>query len=140
MISFPQEQRHLHFVLPSLSNNSFNTALIPCDEHVRWFHNILKDKNVVFCILVSDNQDVGQIRIKICNKIGEVSYSIAREFRGKGFGKIILELAEDEVKGVVKQLTARVKKDNFKSQYLFKLLGYRETENVGYFVYKKELG
>ena len=60
----------------------------------------------------------------------QISYSVAPAYRGQGYGKIILQLAENELISdghVGERLYAEVKKDNVASQRIFNKLGYGEA-------------
>ena len=108
-------------------SQSFSSDKIKYNDHVRWFNSILNSSSVIFCILNVKNEDVGQIRLKIDNNRAVISYSIACEHRKKGFGKLILMLAEEYIAYTtedIEYMKAEVKKDNTASNKLFIKLGY----------------
>ena len=110
--------------------NSFQMEAIPLDKHRAWSHKILSDDNVRLYILQESDEAVGQVRL-MYNKKWQISYSIALAYRGQGYGKIILQLAENELimdGHAGETLLAEVKTDNIASQRIFIRLGYREVE------------
>lgn len=115
--------------------NSFQTAMIFYEDHQNWLNTILEDKTVIFCILMVDASAIGQVRLKIDDKMGIVSYSIGQEYRSKGYGKLILKLLEDRLRnlGLEANLVGYVKKGNIASQRVFESLGYKQyLENDAY--------
>lgn len=115
---------------PSVRKNSFNTNIISMDEHKAWLERVLTDMNTRLYILQEDDNPIGQVRLAYDTNMWQISYSIAPAYRGQGYGKIILQLAENElIRGghVGEHLYAEVKKDNIASQRIFKKLGYGET-------------
>lgn len=119
---------------PVVRNNSFNTEPIPYNNHVSWFNRIMADPSVLLYILMDDDTPVGQIRLSVDEKEAEIGYSIASEFRGKGYGHIILQLVANEIRKnhfEIERLVAKVKPDNIASNKLFIAEGY-EMEYMCY--------
>lgn len=107
--------------------NSFSTEPISYDTHVEWFNRIMTDDSVALYIMMERNIPVGQIRLNIDGNEAEISYSISANFRGKGYGRKILQLIADEVQRNfhhIKTLVAKVKPDNRSSRRLFESEGY----------------
>lgn len=114
----------------SVRNNSFNTNKISMEEHQAWLERVLTDVNTKLYILQVDDDSIGQVRLVYDNNIWQISYSIALPYRAQGYGKIILQLAENElIRGGHggEKLYAEVKADNIASQRIFKQLGYSEV-------------
>lgn len=111
--------------------NSFHMQPIKWEEHVKWFENTIKNKNVHFFILENNDTAIGQIRIAF-EKYDEgiISFSISKEFRGFGFGKEILRLIEEELNKINTKckLIGFVKMDNIASQNSFVINGYTEIK------------
>lgn len=111
--------------------NSFNTEPILWESHQKWFEKVLADNRVRIYVLMQDNLPVGQVRLAFKDSKWQINYSIVSAYRGQGYGKIILQLAENEL---IKEghagdnLFAEVKADNIASQRIFTRLGYREVE------------
>ena len=109
-------------------NNSFSSKPIEWEEHKNWFMAMLANPNQKAFILVVDGNSVGQIRLVKCGEKAEISYSIATHERGKGYGKLILSLAENEI--AVAELIGQVKSNNLASQKSFEALGYEKQEII----------
>lgn len=111
--------------------NSFHTETIKWEEHVKWFNNIIDNRNVCFFILENNADPIGQIRIAFneTNK-GIISFSINKEFRGLGFGNEILRLAEEELNkmNIKCELIGLVKINNLASQKAFLVNRYKEIK------------
>lgn len=121
--------------------SAFNTAEVSKEEHENWFSNALKNTDIKIYILEDDGKPVGQARINREKDVGIIDYSIDVSCRGKGLGKKIISLLEDEAKntGFVSMLKAEVKKENEPSRHVFISLGYAEAEEENCFSYIKNL-
>ena len=119
--------------------NSLNSNLITYEEHCAWFDRKLNSECCKMYIYLYQKQEAGQIRIDIQGESGQISYSIAKEYRSQGHGKKILHLIEKEMLGKVKYLTAVVKEDNIASQLKFEQNNYEKEENENLIFYKKKL-
>lgn len=108
--------------------NSFCMDPVEWNEHVKWFNTTLVKSSVLFFILICKEQEVGQIRIDLeLDNTAIINYSIAEKYRGLGYGKQILHLAETELYERFKNkymLKALVKENNISSQVAFERLGY----------------
>jgi len=78
----------------SVRERSFNQELIPWESHTAWFSRRLASPDTQFYLLVENGEPVGQIRYDrdARGQTAEISFSIAKEKRGKGFGTEILRL------------------------------------------------
>ncbi|ABK61928.1 GNAT family N-acetyltransferase [Clostridium novyi] len=119
--------------------NSFNPEYISYEEHVDWFFKMLQERDVLFFIMEVDNKSIGQARINIDKNIGVISYSICKQFRGKGFGKKIIQLVEENISCLktINKIVAYVKKDNKSSNKIFTKLNYLKEEYEDKNVYCK---
>lgn len=108
--------------------NSFCMDPVEWNEHVKWFNTTLVKSSVLFFILICKEQEVGQIRIDLeLDNTAIINYSIAEKYRGLGYGKQILHLAETELYERFKNkymFKALVKENNISSQVAFERLGY----------------
>lgn len=114
--------------------NSFNSKPIPYENHKIWFEKLMSDGSVYQYILMDNDVPVGQIRLNIEGNEAEIGYSIAKEYRGKGYGHRILQLIVEEVREnipEVEKLVAKVKPDNIASKKLFECDGYK-TQYICY--------
>ena len=112
---------------PAVRKNSFRTDPIPYEDHVKWFHHVMEDKNAIQYIMMDDDIPVGQIRLNIDGEEAEIGYSIAANFRGRGYGHKILQLIVQKVQEgqpQIKKLIAKVKPENGASKKLFESEGY----------------
>lgn len=111
--------------------NSFNNNKIPYKEHVNWYLNKLKNPDCFIYLLANSNKNIGIVRVEKKENENVVSYSIEKQFRGKGYGHKILEKLQDELmkekRNIV--LTAYVKKENSYSIKIFERLNYILVNN-----------
>lgn len=110
--------------------NSFQTRQITMEEHKAWYTNKLDSKSMVFWIMMEGEIPVGQIRLELDRETAHVNYSIAKEFRGKGYGKKIVLLAEQKLRQeypMIKKILAEVKKENLSSGKVFERNGYAQV-------------
>lgn len=108
--------------------NSFNTGELVYEDHLKWLKKTL-EKNVPFFIMVKDNTPVGQVRLTEEDNIFYISYSIAEEYRGQGYGREILLAVENKI-GLNNpdfEFCGEVKKDNIASCKVFEGLGYKKS-------------
>lgn len=110
--------------------SAFNSESIPWEQHQRWFQKMLQRPDVELFVLESPVGPVGQVRLERTDEGKIISYSLGRQFRGKGLGvkileKVILQLEENDV-----LLIGEVKKNNPASIRTFQKLGFIEQELV----------
>lgn len=128
----------------SVRSNSFNEVMIPYNDHKQWFDNCIKDKNIAIYMLCDNDSMIGQIRLECSEHIARINYSISKNFRGRGYGTIIVKLAEKKIaedKPKINCLQAFVKKDNIASQKVFAKNGYTFVCGIKeeFYLYIKEL-
>lgn len=119
---------------PKVRPVSFATEPISWERHLEWFNSKLREPNAVLYLVV-DSSDVpaGQVRYQIDNTRAAVSISIAPQFRGKGYGEMVLKMATEDLFGTtaVTQIDAYVKPNNTASLRLFTRAGYtRESDQM----------
>ncbi|SFR58533.1 GNAT family N-acetyltransferase [Anaeromicropila populeti] len=122
--------------------NFFHSEIISLEEHTKWFQKKLADNESSIYILCEKEVPVGQIRLDITKNQADISYSIASEFRGKGYGKLILLLVEEEVKKErpeIEILAGKVKFDNIPSQRKFEQMQYEKSETADYVYFQKKI-
>nr|WP_242825602.1 GNAT family N-acetyltransferase [Clostridium botulinum] len=136
MFLIPANESHCELIYEwsnddEVRKNSFNSDKIIYEEHAKWYLNKLRDSNCCIYLLADANKSIGIVRIERKQNKNVISYSIAKEFRGKGYGyKILLKLEEElikEYKEIV--LTGYVKEENISSIKIFKKLNYKVVEN-----------
>lgn len=122
----------------TVRQNSFSSDLISYEDHVSWFGQMMCNEDVLLYILVDDDVPVGQIRLTKEDGSAEVGYSIAAQYRGYGYGHIILQLIIQEIKSKhpeIRKLIAKVKPENIASNKLFIDEGY----SIDYHQYSYDL-
>lgn len=119
--------------------NSLNSDLIPYELHCAWFESKLDSPFCDMYIYMYQGKEAGQIRIDYQDKNGQISYSVAKEFRGQGHGRAILQLIEEKMVGKIEYLTAIVKFDNIPSQLKFEQNGYEKEVLGDIIAYKKRV-
>ena len=122
--------------------NSFNTKTISWEEHCNWLKDRLLSPEAMLYILLVDNVPAGQVRLEKYSNVWRISYSIAKTYRGHGYGKAMLAMMENWLieHGLNLELRAEVKADNNSSRHIFMGLGYHESLFAGGFVYTKKEG
>ena len=113
---------------PETRRASFHTEKIAYEEHCRWFDKILNDENELQFILVDQDEPVGQVRLTLEGEDAVVSYSIAPDKRGLGYGKEIIRLTQDlaRERSNIRRLVAQVKPSNLASVSCFENCGFEE--------------
>lgn len=130
---------------PEVRNNSFHNQPIPIEKHREWFDRKLKEESCKMFVLESVKEQLGQVRIenRIENlqsrNVWQISYSIIRGYRGKGYGEEMLRLLELKLGNNNMVLTGEVRQGNIQSQKVFRKLGYLEMKQEGGYVYRKQL-
>ena len=114
---------------PLVRENSFNTEKIEWKNHIQWFENKLKSTSQIL-VLETPTQKIGMIRFDAVDNHYVLNYSISEEFRGRGFGAMIISLglstlANLDAKG--KEIHAYVKEYNLASLQIFRNLKFIET-------------
>ncbi len=118
---------------PMVRKNSFHTEKISYEEHQKWFSGVMTSSECKQYILMDGNEAVGQIRVKTESDIGEISYSVKKEKRCLGYGRMMLGLVREKIKKdfpFVKRIQGKVKPENIASQRVFIEEGFSEVCNV----------
>lgn len=124
-------------------NDSFTRQAFFCseqvsmEEHEEWLKRKLEDADSSIYILEIEKEPAGQARLDRYDGAAYISYSISSSFRGQGYGKLLLQLLENEAAKESLVLVGQVKKDNVASQVIFQSLGYEERETEEFFEYRK---
>jgi len=111
---------------PVTREASFTKDIIDLETHKEWFRRKLESPECFLYILMDDTESVGQLRIDRVNDVGEISYMIAPEKRGMGYGKRIIQLAETSSPAEIRVLTGLVEKTNEASRKCFLFNDYTE--------------
>jgi RimJ/RimL family protein N-acetyltransferase len=116
-------------------------SLTQCDivyeAHSKWFNSKLEDENCIYTLAVNPTTGnvLGSFRLDLSETVGLISYLLAEEFHGKGWGAELLkagiELAKKNERVAV--LNGQVLKENIPSIKLFEKLGFEpihQEENL----------
>src|SRR5262249_54754051 len=112
---------------------SFSSDPIPWEQHVRWFTAKMASPNCIMYIAVKDNNTpIGQVRYDIDGNEAAIAVSLARQFRGQGYGSCLLQRASQQLfaSAPVRTIHAYVKQDNVASVRAFANAGYVEQGRV----------
>ena len=125
---------------PSTRNAFFHSEEISIVEHKKWLQRKLDDLSSEMYILEVHGLPVGQARLDREGNEAYISYSVSSSFRRRGYGKLLLQMIEQEVRQDSLVLVGKVKKDNIPSRSIFRSLGYEEKERDECFEYRKRAG
>jgi RimJ/RimL family protein N-acetyltransferase len=108
---------------PDVRSNSINTGSIEWDSHVIWFSHRVKSNDTMIILAELEGKPIGQVRLEQNNVSWLIDYSVAKAYRGKGYGKQMLENMLNTFTD--KQFVAYVKPTNIPSKKVFEALGFR---------------
>lgn len=123
---------------------SFTTEEIPWETHEKWYKDSLAGNKRKLFVAYYGEVPVGLFRIDFMGENeAEISYSVARAYRRRGYGAEIIRAGEKLVKdrfAGIKTLVAKVKPENEASRRIFTGLGYEESaleQEIPMVIYKK---
>jgi RimJ/RimL family protein N-acetyltransferase len=127
----------------TVRENSFTSDSIEYEAHVKWFEEKLNSATSRIYIAYLNARPIGQIRIEIENRNGIINYSVDSQWRGFGYGTLMLKeisavLERDGVTNI-DRVVGKVKYTNIPSQRAFIKAGYLETDVGDYKEYSKEI-
>lgn len=109
--------------------NAFSSKPITLKEHRAWFRRRIRDfERCVLCIAETASAvPLGQIRFDKKSDEWEISYSVARIFRGRGLGRSMLAagIARFRQEKGQSLLVANVKPENMASRRIFEMLDFK---------------
>lgn len=82
--------------------NSHNNNIIKEEEHIEWLCNTIADPYRQLYVAVVGDMPVGTARADFEGDIYELSWTIAPEERGKGYGKAMVELLTQKLNSPVR--------------------------------------
>lgn len=106
---------------------SFDTQSIPYEDHENWFSRKLDAPDTkIFVIMDADGREVGYVRFNIEAGEAEISVSVDKGERGKGYGAEAIRLGSEQLltPGSVNRVIAYIKQDNPASVAAFQRAGY----------------
>lgn len=118
---------------------SFNTSMIPFEDHSRWFQKRVdtQGEKQELLIAILGEKPVGQIRFDLEGDVAEISYMIDKEYRGQGFGKKIISEGIMACSLRPEGYIAQVKKENVASCRIFESCGFEKVEEGSIIKYFK---
>jgi len=113
---------------PGVRASAFSQQAIGWDEHSDWLRARLADEACMILIgEIADGQPIGQVRInQKHNQEAEIDVSVARNFRGAGYGSLLLEAALQEVFNScsITRVHAFIRPENLASVRVFEKAGF----------------
>jgi RimJ/RimL family protein N-acetyltransferase len=106
---------------------SFNSEYIPFEEHERWFLRKLPDHQLrIFIAQDRQGHEIGYVRFDVKDEEAEISVSLDKNKRGKGYGSAIIKTGSDYLLSVepVERIVARIKRANPASILAFERAGF----------------
>jgi spore coat polysaccharide biosynthesis predicted glycosyltransferase SpsG/RimJ/RimL family protein N-acetyltransferase len=128
---------------PAVVQNSKSQRHIEPNEHMSWLQRVLNGKETRLFILDLSGLPVGQIRFDKKHDHVVLTYSIDRDFRSRGLGKLIVEMGLAAMRSEGEQyVEAFVRKDNAVSARVFFQLGFTEEpySEGPFFRFRKHIG
>ena len=126
---------------PERIKNSFNENPIDWNTHIKWFSKKSSSIRTKIFILFKEEIPIGQIRFDFDGWYWEIDYSIDNNYRGKGYGKAIVQLGIKKMHNA-NIFKARVKDFNLASKKIFMDLKFKfkvNKENSITTFYKKNI-
>ena len=106
--------------------NSIKQDMITMDSHVAWLAESLQNPMRKLYIADEEGRAVGTVRVDTAgDAIQSFSWTVAPSSRGRGFGKAMVGLALQGLKG---KIIARIKPQNIPSIKIVKVYGFK---NIG---------
>ena len=110
---------------PLTREMSLTVDEIVVEEHMKWFKNSISNINREIFIFINDGQKVGMGRVDKANGVSTLSWLIAPNARGKGYGKALVKQLADSVKG---PKIALIKNNNAASIKIAECAGFKKAE------------
>jgi UDP-2,4-diacetamido-2,4,6-trideoxy-beta-L-altropyranose hydrolase len=115
---------------PEVRASAFSPASIPWEDHVVWFESKMKTATCHILIGEAESEVVGQVRIcELLDGQGEIDVTVARAFRGQGFGSPLIDLAVRELfaSTAMARIHAYILPQNAASQRTFEAAEFRQV-------------
>ncbi len=116
----------------STRNNSLNKGSFSFEDHQSWFEQKLSDPHYhILVFLGPDQQKLGVLRLEQSDRTALVSIALAPEFRGRGYGLMILSCASLYAKGNdLIELRAQIWAQNEASIHIFEKENYQFEADI----------
>lgn len=117
--------------------NSLYTDVVSEDAHKNWFTSSLTNSNIELFIFEDNSIPIGTIRCDFVDKkYFLLSWNLAPEWRGKGYGTKLLKLFLKDRKGL---FVAKIKENNIPSIKMAEKNGFMLKEKTDVLTYHKEI-
>jgi RimJ/RimL family protein N-acetyltransferase len=126
---------------PETRRNSIRTEEVSQEEHAKWVQDRILIHTGSVLIADIDNVSVGVVRMdwNDSDDACDLSFTVAPEHRGKGYGFAMVARALEQIRGDVR-VTALVKLSNEASRRIFEKLGFQVIDSEGeLLMYAKDL-
>lgn len=121
---------------PEARKFSYSMDPIPWDDHVKWFTRKIVSPDCFYFIVENHGAYFGQIRFDLTEQpeTFQISYSIDAQWRGKGFGQILLNKSIQQLckYARVKSIVGYVQRKNIPSIRAFESAGFVKTPAIKY--------
>lgn len=110
--------------------SSFSERRIRPEEHAAWLARTLRDDGTRLLIVEEGARPVGQLRLhRLDAHVAEIHIGLAPDARGRGIGTEALKLAPERAFALlgVREVVARVKRDNVASLNAFRAAGFTDA-------------
>lgn len=115
---------------PQTRASSFQTEVIPLEDHQRWFSKALVSADTrIFVVQEPSGRSIGYVRFYFRDGNAEVSVSIEPGSRGKGLGAEAVRMASDRLlsEDGIQRVVAYIKPANSASVQAFQRAGFTEA-------------
>lgn len=115
----------------STRSNSLNTGSFSFEDHQSWFRHKLDDPNYHMLIYFHDERKIGILRLEQNGRSALVSIALSPDFRGSGFGLMILTCASEYAQSLkLVELKAQIWSENKASIHIFEKENYLFKDEV----------
>lgn len=124
---------------PVVRQMAFHIEPIQWEDHLRWFKSKVESLISHLLLCYHGTEPIGQVRFDILEgDEAEIDISIARESRGKGYGKAMLKasIEYEHCMNGVKTFVSEVKEENASSNRMFlscNFKKYRTVDSINYY-------
>lgn len=106
---------------PATRIASHQTGELHFSDHVAWLARALASDSRELYIAEHEGAAVGTVRADLSGAVTELSWTVAPEWRGHGFGKAMVGMLADQIRTPLK---AEIKRDNVASQRIALAAGF----------------
>lgn len=120
--------------------NSFNSDEFSYESHCKWLKKQLNNNDCDILLCKINKDFVGQTRLYYEDGIATINYSIAKEFRRKGYASLMIESVINYVlqnNEKIDTFIAEVKLENVPSIKIFEKLNFSKEKDGNKYVFRK---